>query len=90
VFTLSCLRKLEEEKESGDGVLRPDRPVHRRLGTRDRRAHVHRPDEATGILRLFRRSRATQGEITSETQVEEVRTTGARTHRGSKQLPTRG
>jgi hypothetical protein len=77
VFTLSCLRKLEEEKESGVGVLRPDRPVHRRLGTRDRRAHVHRADEATGILRLLRRSRATQGEITSKTQVEEVRTTGA-------------
>lgn len=77
VHTLPCLRKLEEEKESGDGVLRPDGPVHRRLGTRDRRAHVYRPDEAAGILRLLRRSRAAQGEITSETQVEEVRITGA-------------
>ena len=77
IFTLSCLRKLEEEKEPGDGVLRPDRPVHRRLGTRDRRAHVHRADEATGILRLLRRSRVAQGEITSETKVEEVRSTGA-------------
>lgn len=67
------MHHLEEEEESGHGVLRLDGPVHRRLGTRDRRAHVHRTDEAAGVLRLLRRGRVAQGKIAPETQVEEVR-----------------